>query len=423
MAPSFIKPIELINIKKSSLLLVHFLIWGGPARAAIPPSSNLKEIAAQVADTEVRVRIESSQKNIELTGKSLKVQGTVRQFAKVAAGAAQPVERIKISSVTIAKKIFWKVDHLDGHSTRTELLSEPLLAIEGTDLKNGSKSLPPKIFLAVSKKKIDLIGVLPLERYLVGVLASEMPLRWPEESLKAQAVAARSYSLAVMKERKSQLFQLESSIKDQVFRHVSAGIDYDPLIQRAFEAVKATEGQILVTSKNNIFKAFYHADCGGSTSSAKSVWGFGDASPGAVDESCPTNPLATWSLQLSQKALTEKLAQVLKETRPEVLVASLEPKRLTHGMRADAIDVELTNGKHEVLLADTFRAKLGYAVLKSTHFEVQKNESQNGTEFVFSGRGFGHGVGLCQWGSRQMAANNKTYLEILKHYYPQAELR
>lgn len=393
--------------------------------------SDLKEIASQLAGPEVRVRLESAQKTIEIIGKDIRVQGKARQLTRVSLGAEASAEKIKISNVVIAKKSFWKVDHFEGKNTRTELISEPLLELEGHNLLLGKtaaknftrKALPQKIFLALNKTKIDLIGVLPLERYLVGVLASEMPLRWPEESLKAQAIAARSYSLAVMKERSGQLFQLESSIKDQVFRHVSSGIDFDPLIQRAFEAVKATEGKVLMTKQNTVMKAFYHADCGGSTSSAKSVWGFGDSSGGAVDDSCPLNPSATWTLQLSQRALTEKLSQVLNLTSRDILVASIEPKKLTHGLRAEAIEVALSNGQREVILADTFRAKVGYGVLKSTLFEVQKTQSQNETEFHFKGRGFGHGVGLCQWGSRQMAASQKTYQDILKHYYPQAELR
>jgi len=417
------------NIRLTRSLFFILALTFGPliVRASISLQNqglgqDIKKVAESISDVEVRVRLESALKQVELTGRSLKVQGVARNFTRVS-NRPQPQEKLKISNVRIANKNFWKVDHFEGASQNSELLSEPILKVEGLEIVSAGKALPSKIFLALDKAAIDLVGVLPLERYLVGVLASEMPLRWPEESLKAQAVAARSYSLAVMKEKKSQLFQLESSVKDQVFRHVSNGIDHDPLIQRAFDAVKATEGQILTNKKSQVFKAFYHADCGGATSSAKAVWGFGDASPGAIDPSCPGNPSATWSLQLSQRALTDKLAKILKLSTSEVLVASLSPKALSHGLRAEAVEVTLTNGQRQILLADSFRSKVGYSSLKSTQFEVQKNESQYGTEFVFQGRGFGHGVGLCQWGSRQLAAEHKTYREILKHYYPQAELR
>jgi stage II sporulation protein D len=388
-----------------SIVSICALLFLGPASWAMIPSEL------------VRVRLASSLKEVEVEGQGLKVQGGLKSLVRI---AIPKTEKLKIKAVVIAGKYFWQLERVQGNSSRTELISHPLLALEGTQLRQGAKSLPSKVFLSQTGGRIDLIGVLPLESYLVGVLASEMPLGWPLESLKAQAIAARSYALSVMKEKNHQLFQLESTVKDQVFRHVSQGVDHDPLIEKAFQAVKATEGMVLLDrSKKKVLKAFYHADCGGSTSSVKAVWGYGDSSPGVMDSSCPSNPRAQWNHEVSAKALTERLTPALKLPSEGVLVAALELRRQAPGLRADQVKLRLSDGSERMLLADTFRSLVGYSKVKSTKFEVEKVTER----FVFRGKGFGHGVGLCQWGSRNLAMNKKSYSEILRHYYPQAEVR
>jgi stage II sporulation protein D len=151
----------------------------------------------------------------------------------------------------------------------------------------------------------------------------------------------------------------------------------------------------------------------------RSVWGFGDKSPGVMDASCPTSPKAQWNIELTSKALTEKLAPILKLGANHALIAELELHRQSPGLRAEEIKLKLSNGLEKNILADTFRSLVGYSTIKSTQFQVQKQADK----FVFRGRGFGHGVGLCQWGSRSLAMNKKSYSEILRHYYPQAEIR
>lgn len=99
-----------------------------------------------------------------------------------------------------------------------------------------------------------------------------MPLSWPMESLRAQSIAARSYAISLIKERRNNLFHVESDILDQVFKHVSQGVDHDPLVQRAFEAVSSTKSQVLIDTNKKLVKTYYHADCGGKTVSAQSVW-------------------------------------------------------------------------------------------------------------------------------------------------------
>jgi stage II sporulation protein D len=339
--------------------------------------------------------------------------------------AIPKTEAFTISRVQVQGHWVWRIESA-GH---TELKSSPLLTISGSGLNAEAKDLPAQLLLSANKGKFDVIGILPLEDYLVGVLASEMPLSWPAESLKAQAIAARSYTLATLEERKNQLFQVESDIQDQVFRHILHGVEHHALVEKAFQAVKETEGMILTSPKSNrVLKAYYHADCGGKTSSAKQVWGYGEKQGSVVDETCPSNPKASWSLALGAEALKTKLAQALPkpESISSSLVASrlmgLELLRASPRDRVDIVKLKFENGTSQNILADKFRAALGYGNLKSTHFEVSETASQNEKLFNFRGRGFGHGVGLCQWGSRMMALQKHSADEILKHYYPQAQI-
>lgn len=356
------------------------------------------------SEDSIRVRLEKDLDFIKITGQNIKVQGA-SQVVKIAIPSATSIE---VKRVLIQAKYFWQVQK--GKSI--EVLGDKYLVIEGQNLYSKTKSLPSTVILSADQK-IDVVGVLPLENYLVGVLASEMPLSWPIESLKAQAVAARSYALAVRNERRNKVFHLESSIMDQVFRHVSQGVDQDPLIEKAFTAVKETESYILTNADKKVLKAYYHADCGGQTSPARSVWGHGDSKTRVTDVSCPGQSKSNWKFEISKQQLAQKLSFL----NPLPLL-DLQPVRSNQGSRASKIRLKWVDGEVKEILADTFRSKLGYQDFKSADFEVSQNE----TSYLFRGKGYGHGVGLCQSGSKVLAQKKRSYKEILKHYFPFAEL-
>ncbi|MGZ5279831.1 MAG: SpoIID/LytB domain-containing protein, partial [Pseudobdellovibrionaceae bacterium] len=132
----------------------------------------------------IRVRLQTSVETIELEGIGVQIHGRQSAFEKVAIPRNQ---KIRIERVPQG----WKVTR----SQASEIIETPFLALKAIGLRQSGKLLPNQVFLAPKKvKKFDVIAILPLESYLVGVIASEMPLSWPIESLKAQAVAARSYA-------------------------------------------------------------------------------------------------------------------------------------------------------------------------------------------------------------------------------------
>ncbi|WP_253696719.1 SpoIID/LytB domain-containing protein [Bdellovibrio bacteriovorus] len=354
----------------------------------------------------VRVRLLSTSQKVQISGLGLKFHNLDRPYRQVAIPDSGQAE-VRLMEREGKKVWSLRINNKDPET----LFSEKFLYIQGENLRVGAQALPEKVLLHASKEKVDVVGVMPLEDYVVGVLASEMPLSWPMESLKAQAVAARSYALAVMNERKDKPYHLESSILDQVFRHVLAEDENDPLIKKALQAVRETQGQKLYASNDKVLKAFFHSDCGGKTTTAKSVWNHGVNTGTAIDSSCPTNPRANWKLSLSKEELHKRL-----QLPP---IAKIDFIRNAADKRVLTVKVAMNDSSFAEIPANDFRQKIGFTELRSTMFTMNKV----GENFVFEGRGFGHGVGLCQWGSRALSRSGMNYKQILTHYYPLARLK
>lgn len=358
----------------------------------------------------IKVRLETAAEKIEIDGVGIQIQGQKRNFEFVSIPQKQ---KFQIYRDMVQGKGIWRVV---GPRIST-IHTEPVLAIRARDLKSKGKSLPGQVVLIPKERKFDVIGVLPLENYLVGVIASEMPLSWPVETLKAQAIAARSYALVTMKERAKRHFHVESTILDQVFSHIGNGPDESPLVAKAKLAVKETEGMVLLSSTSKVLKAYYHADCGGKTSDARVVWGFGASTGSATDASCPSNPKAQWNLKMKAEALHVKLRQYFKKLQAGPLTV-LNLIRPSTSDRVEKIQLGFESGESFVVSAQDFRAAIGFDKLRSTFFDIKKSEE----DYQFIGQGFGHGVGLCQWGARHLGREGRSFSEILQHYYPRAQL-
>ncbi|SNB44835.1 SpoIID/LytB domain-containing protein [Geobacter sp. DSM 9736] len=253
-------------------------------------------------------------------------------------------------------------------------------------------------------KGILVVNELPLEEYLVGLINSEISSQWPIEAVKAQAVIARSYAVYQKGTRRNPLYDLESSIMDQVYD----GSDSED--SRAARGVEETAGEIL-TYNGNVIRAFYHSNCGGHTEAAENVWG--SSLPylkGVECRYCTTAPSARWEqvLPLSRIETQLNAAGIPGAGIKEIVSGS----RNRSGRLGEVILV--TSRGRQVVPAGKFRMAVGSTIIKSTNFEV-RTSAENAS---FSGNGYGHGVGLCQWGSKQRAADGFDYREILSYYYP-----
>lgn len=263
-------------------------------------------------------------------------------------------------------------------------------------------------FVSRSGGNFDLISNLPLERYLVGIMGSEISPQWPTESIKAQAVAARTYAMDKMNKRQSSAaYDIASTVLAQVYHgsHVEA--------PKAFEAVEATRGEVL--QKNGVvFPTFYHSTCGGKTEHAHNVWKGENGPPVIEDKYCTRSPKFKWSYSIG----VDEFAQMLsKNGFPVGKILSVNVSILPDSPRVENLLVEDESGM-KMIPATEVRRIIGYTEVKSTWFTAKTSSNR----IQFEGQGYGHGVGMCQWGAKGMADAGFSYRDILKTYYPDAQL-
>jgi len=256
----------------------------------------------------------------------------------------------------------------------------------------------------VHEGRILVVNEIPLETYLAAVLGSEMMPSFHPEALKAQAVASRTYALRKRLETMDRPYNLGSTVLAQVYEGVHRE---DP---RTRAAVEATAGEVLVYEHEPI-EAYFFSSCGGRTATGEEA--LGRALPYLVSVSCDESedaPRARWDLRLDATELGRRLG-----LGP---VQNLRVEARTSTGRAEWVSVTTAKGITRLRAAEV-RRRLGYEALRSLAFDVEKR----GREFVFRGRGFGHGAGMCQWGAQAAALEGRDYREILSHYYPGTELR
>lgn len=266
-------------------------------------------------------------------------------------------------------------------------------------LKAGSAQVRGDVVVRTHRDGLQLINVIPLEDYLAAVLGSEMPVSFPPEALKAQAVAARTYALQKKLEAYSNAFHLGSSVLHQVYGGVNRE---DP---RTRVAVEATRGQVLTYELAPI-EAYFHASCGGRTESGLDALQRDLPYLQPVECPCGKLPASRWKASISDAEVKSALRHPAQGLRVAGRTPTRRVTRVTLGDGASMGGVEL-------------RRRLGYTRLKSLDFEVERADRG----YVFSGRGYGHGAGLCQWGAKALADRGRDYREILSHYYPGAELQ
>jgi stage II sporulation protein D len=278
----------------------------------------------------------------------------------------------------------------------------------GDDLRSGTVKLPNEIKLHDDKGFFHLIGLIQERDYLVGVLSNEIPLSWPMESLTAQAVAARSYARARSRESNSEPHHLVATTMDQVFSFPD--YENDKNLVRALTAVEATKDVVLKDPENaRVIKAFYHSDCGGMTLPSATVFGSGKDYGSTQDKSCSANPNSRWNYRLdekNQKILAQKLG--IKQSKNLIF----------YQVNAGLLRVGNSVGELKDVWIQKFREILGFDKVRSLKFTIAKDE----LGLVLEGKGFGHGVGMCQWGAKKLGDEGATYQKILSHYYPKAKI-
>ncbi|MDK1031254.1 MAG: SpoIID/LytB domain-containing protein, partial [Planctomycetia bacterium] len=309
-------------------------------------------------------------------------------------------------------------------------------------LGTGSRYYRGRVRLkVVGGARIRAINHVNAEGYLAGVVGGEMAPAWPIEALKAQAIAARTYAFYQMTRAGSADFDLYSDTRSQVYHGFSGETES---VHRAVVETRGIVGTYKTErglqrglgtrtsaragdAKARLLPAFYHSTCGGATEDARNGLGERVIRPlaGVRCDFCKASRLYRWSdVRIDKKTLHRRLlatgSPVLARLAP---IRAVSVENRTPSGRAKTVRVKDTAGGEFLLQARFFRAALNKRAARGWHIPSAGFEiTDHGEEIELKGFGFGHGVGMCQFGARYLAKHKKTGVEILRFYYPGVRL-
>lgn len=456
------------------------------ARSSVPGKANQPNVATSSAaitgEPQMRVRIVTSATTVAIKGGSGLIigQGDPRGVVALAEGAK--TESVGASVNVALKAGQWVVS--DAGSSRTLPASASLVIMPAKGSVSGvqvnSTTYPGVVRLSARTDladAFDVVNFVPVEDYLPGVVGKEMLAGWPLGAYQAQAVAARSYALQERERSMNagQPFDVESSDKDQVFGGMTSN-------KVALQAVQSTRGVVLLDG-TNMLRAYFSSTCGGRTASAKDTWPTGPgfefnlAAPIQSyprDSACNASPLYRWTVERPRAELVARLK--LFGERNQLMVrrlkdlAGIEPMAVTQDGRPSRFKIIEPGGAWYQLSAEELRLACntsgstaplptlgsvaapsatlamgstpglpstttdaaGGAGSKSTTVpDVDRKTRVNSSDFevavkgdrvIITGRGFGHGVGLCQYCAKAFAERGEDWKTMLQRFYPGAKI-
>jgi len=306
--------------------------------------------------------------------------------------------------------------------------------------------------------RLQAVNYIGLENYLPSVVGSEMPAKWPLAALKAQAVAARTYAMA--QRRPGKLFDLQATVASQVYKGVAAETT------STRQAVAQTNGQVLLY-RGRLIDAVFHSCSGGSTENSGEIWNRQLPYLTSVPDFDQVSPVRNWSKSFEPQELRRAFVEIDGVTAIEPLVTStsgrIRQARVTGpggqlvlsgaelrrrlGLRSTLVRFQLL-APAEPQATALAGAPASDAVNPVTAEPAPAPSPSPGFRFrlpappplppvagpsgsvqpaiaptlMAIGHGFGHGVGMSQWGAYGMALRGKSHAEILRHYYQGAEL-
>lgn len=317
--------------------------------------------------------------------------------------------------------------------------------------------------------EIFLINHIELDKYLYGVIPREMPVSAPMEALKAQAIASRSYTLANINKHIKDGYNLCDTVDCQVYGA------YDNEKPTTNQAIDETRG-IYAYYDGKVINATFHSSSGGYTEDSSKVWGGSVPYLVAVKDEFSVNaPNSNWTVEITAREVKEKLLSLGIDIGD---IIEIQPVEITEANRVQRLKIKGTKGEH-ILSSSNFRNLVGTTFLKSTWFNIDTTGASSSTKvyalsvnssypkeinlnnayildvrnkatvsrstvsraigkdrtssldgtvsskpttFVFNGKGYGHGVGMSQYGAMEMAKQGYNFEDIIKHYYQGVEL-
>ncbi len=278
-------------------------------------------------------------------------------------------------------------------------------------------------------RTFNVVNFVPLEPYLAGVVGAEMPDYWEPEALKAQAIAARTYSLYAKNHiGRTRDWDVSNTQASQVYKGVNSES------ASVWNAVNATTGRVLKVRggpswSDGLFPAYFSAVCGGHTEDSEHV--FPESAEPLRGVPCPYCkdtarltmflwPPAQYDREVVTRRLVEKYPKLaalgsIKE------INVIDKSDYGQFSRITRVRLVGETGKTDTVRGEDLRLAIDPTGRKIQSAACKIVTWGNGWSFL-SGRGWGHGVGLCQYGAQGMARLGKNYREILQHYYPNSEV-
>lgn len=302
----------------------------------------------------------------------------------------------------------------DGIQIGQEKYSESKITItplhEATIYVNRQRFRGVMNIIHTPNQGLLVVNVVDLEDYVKGVLYHEVSPRWPMEALKAQAVAARTYALYRIQNSNDKDFDLTNDIYSQVY----GGKNSERY--RTNLAVEASQEKVL-TYQGKILPAYFHATCAGHTEDESELWKE-DLLPlkGVRCPFCGNSPHYYWKKNFRSKDVQDKLN---KNGYPIGLIQEIRVEERNPSGRIRRLKITARDGQTLLISGKDFRNLVGPNEIRSNNYEVV----MVGYYFDLLGYGWGHGVGLCQWGAFEMARQRYKYDDILKFYYPAVKIQ
>ncbi|MGC8972527.1 MAG: SpoIID/LytB domain-containing protein, partial [bacterium] len=269
---------------------------------------------------------------------------------------------------------------------RLNLENRAVIEVIGNDLTVNSITYRGGLRIISRNDDMFIINMLPIEEYLYGVVPAEVPYYWHIEALKAQAVLARTYALKCIINSAGKDYDLENTQNFQVYKGKSG--EYSTTT----EAVNSTRGEIIFYG-DSIANVYFHSTCGGHTESAKNIWNIPN-SPYLTGVECPYCNDSPWS-EWERSIKREEWDKIIKSSEIEI-----EYDSSGRILRLNGID------------GTKIRSIFNLPSTLIIGIEVRDKE------VIIKGKGFGHGVGVCQWGMKKMAELGFSYKDIISYYLP-----
>jgi len=402
-----------LNQKILFLLLIYIFFGCSSSKIYIPNSNS--DIGSQ-STIRVLLDYKSSEVTISVNDEIL-ISDEKQLLAKIASG-----NKLKFSNDS--RKLTLTIGDTDFTGNKFFISVSDEIEI----IKIDGKKYRGKIIVSNTDSEIKVVNQLGLEEYVKGVMTKEMPVGKGIENynaLKCFSICIRTYAFNKIKESKD-FFDIYSDTKDQVYGGVDGETEFTNSI------VDETKGQLLIY-ENEPATIFYHSTCGGFTEDVKNVFSnnmvpYLNTVRDGDEPFCKISPRYEWTENYSESTFINRLYNAKLIESKEFNISDVIIKSRFSSGRVNELEISLMDfAKSEkiiLLSGNQMRSIIknadGKSILKSTLFDITMKDERI---ITISGKGNGHGVGLCQWGAIGQSIKGIDYRDILNHYFPGTKIK